>query len=85
VTELYDEKIDIVRWNADTGMFIGKHYPAKAVKVTITEETKSAFVVVPDNQLSLAIGKAGQNVRLAARLTGGASTFAVKRRWRAPN
>jgi N utilization substance protein A len=71
VNELYDEKIDIVRWNADTSIFIGEALsPAKAVKVTVTEEAKSAFVVVPDNQLSLAIGKAGQNVRLAARLTG---------------
>ena len=71
VNELYDEKIDIVRWNADTGLFIGEALsPAKAVKVTLNEEAKSAFVVVPDNQLSLAIGKAGQNVRLAARLTG---------------
>jgi transcription antitermination factor NusA-like protein len=71
VNELYDEKIDIVRWNADTATFIGEALsPAKAVKVTLNEEAKSAFVVVPDNQLSLAIGKAGQNVRLAARLTG---------------
>jgi N utilization substance protein A len=71
VNELYDEKIDIVRWNADTSIFIGEALsPAKAVKVTVKEEEKSAFVVVPDNQLSLAIGKAGQNVRLAARLTG---------------
>ncbi|HEV2473203.1 MAG TPA: transcription termination factor NusA, partial [Chthonomonadales bacterium] len=71
VNELYDEKIDIVRWNADTGLFIGEALsPAKAVKVNVNEESKGAFVVVPDNQLSLAIGKAGQNVRLAARLTG---------------
>ncbi|HZT42514.1 MAG TPA: transcription termination factor NusA [Chthonomonadaceae bacterium] len=71
VNELYDEKIDIVRWNADTSIFIAEALsPAKAVKVTLNEEAKSAFVVVPDNQLSLAIGKAGQNVRLAARLTG---------------
>ncbi len=71
VNELYDEKIDIVRWNAETSLFIGEALsPAKAVKVTAKEEDKSAFVVVPDNQLSLAIGKAGQNVRLAARLTG---------------
>lgn len=71
VTELYDEKIDIVRWNADMGLFIGEALsPAKSVKVTANEEAKSAFVVVPDNQLSLAIGKSGQNVRLAARLTG---------------
>ena len=71
VNELYDEKIDIVRWNADTSVFIGEALsPAKAVKVTAKDDDKSAFVVVPDNQLSLAIGKAGQNVRLAARLTG---------------
>jgi N utilization substance protein A len=71
VNELYDEKIDIVRWNAETSAFIGEALsPAKAVKVTANEEDKSAFVIVPDNQLSLAIGKAGQNVRLAARLTG---------------
>ncbi len=71
VNELYDEKIDIVRWNADNGLFIGEALsPAKAVKVSTNEAEKSAFVVVPDTQLSLAIGKAGQNVRLAARLTG---------------
>lgn len=71
VNELYDEKIDIVRWNADMASFIGEALsPAKAVKVTVNEDAKSAFVIVPDNQLSLAIGKAGQNVRLAARLTG---------------
>lgn len=71
VNELYDEKIDIVRWNADMASFIGEALsPAKAVKVTVKEDDKSAFVVVPDTQLSLAIGKAGQNVRLAARLTG---------------
>ncbi len=71
VNELYDEKIDIVRWNADNALFIAEALsPAKAVKVTVKEDEKSAFVVVPDNQLSLAIGKAGQNVRLAARLTG---------------
>ncbi|MCS6775608.1 MAG: transcription termination factor NusA [Chloroherpetonaceae bacterium] len=71
VNELYDEKIDIVRWHADPAVFIAEALsPAKAVKVTVNEEAKSASVVVPDNQLSLAIGKAGQNVRLAARLTG---------------
>ncbi len=71
VTELYDEKIDIIRWNEDLSRFIAESLsPAKVVSVTIDEETKSAFVIVPDNQLSLAIGKAGQNVRLAARLTG---------------
>lgn len=71
VTELYDEKIDIIRWNEDVSRFIAESLsPAKVVSVTVDEETKSAFVIVPDNQLSLAIGKAGQNVRLAARLTG---------------
>jgi N utilization substance protein A len=71
VNELYDEKIDIIRWSPDPAQFIAEALsPAKAVKVTINEETKSAFVIVPDNQLSLAIGKSGQNVRLAARLTG---------------
>ena len=71
VNELYDEKIDIVRWNVDVGLFIGEALsPAKSVKVSVNDDQKSAFVVVPDNQLSLAIGKAGQNVRLAARLTG---------------
>jgi N utilization substance protein A len=70
VNELYDEKIDIVRWSPDLGSFIGEALsPAKVVSVTLNEEAKSAFVIVPDNQLSLAIGKSGQNVRLAARLT----------------
>ncbi|MDE2126800.1 MAG: transcription termination/antitermination protein NusA [Armatimonadetes bacterium] len=71
VNELYDEKVDIVRWSADAGSFIAEALsPAKAVKVTVDEDQHSAFVVVPDSQLSLAIGRAGQNVRLAARLTG---------------
>ncbi|MBC8135128.1 MAG: transcription termination/antitermination protein NusA [Fibrella sp.] len=71
VNELFDEKIDIVRWNADNRQFITESLsPARVSSVQLDEEAKSAFVVVPDNQLSLAIGKAGQNVRLAARLTG---------------
>ncbi|MDO8586241.1 MAG: transcription termination factor NusA [Armatimonadota bacterium] len=71
VNEVYDEKIDIVRWNADTTKFIGEALsPAKASSVTVDENTKTALVIVPDSQLSLAIGKSGQNVRLAARLTG---------------
>jgi N utilization substance protein A len=71
VNELYDEKIDIIRWNEDPKKFVAEALsPAKVISVDADEETKSAFVVVPDNQLSLAIGKAGQNVRLAARLTG---------------
>src|SRR5947209_1140363 len=71
VNELYGEKIDIVRWRADPADYITEALsPAKPMSVTINEEAKSAFVVVPDHQLSLAIGKEGQNVRLAARLTG---------------
>jgi N utilization substance protein A len=71
VNELYGEKIDIVRWNERIDKFIGEALsPAKAVSVTCDEETKTALVVMPDSQLSLAIGKSGQNVRLAARLTG---------------
>lgn len=71
VNELFDEKIDIVRWSGDSRQFITESLsPARVTGVTLNEETKSAFVVVPDNQLSLAIGKSGQNVRLAARLTG---------------
>ncbi|MHB0997775.1 MAG: transcription termination factor NusA [Armatimonadota bacterium] len=71
VSELYDEKIDIVRWHDDPSKFIAESLsPAKVISVKANEDAKSAFVIVPDNQLSLAIGKAGQNVRLAARLTG---------------
>ncbi len=71
VNELYDEKIDIVRWNQDMAKYIAESLsPAKASSVTVNEDTKTALVVVPDSQLSLAIGKSGQNVRLAARLTG---------------
>lgn len=71
VNELYDEKIDIVRWSADNKQFITESLsPARVSSVKIDEDDKAAFVVVPDAQLSLAIGKSGQNVRLAARLTG---------------
>jgi N utilization substance protein A len=71
VNELYDEKIDIVRWSAENRQFITEALsPARVSSVQLNDDTKSAFVVVPDNQLSLAIGKSGQNVRLAARLTG---------------
>ena len=71
VNELYGEKIDIVRWNENIEKFIGEALsPAKAISVKCDEETKTALVTMPDSQLSLAIGKSGQNVRLAARLTG---------------
>src|SRR5579875_72104 len=71
VNELYNEKIDIVRWSPDDTAYIAESLsPAKVTKVELDPSTKSALVVVPDNKLSLAIGKSGQNVRLAARLTG---------------
>lgn len=65
------EKIDIVNWNEDPAVFIENALsPAKVVSVAVDEEEKTASVIVPDYQLSLAIGKEGQNARLAARLTG---------------
>lgn len=71
VNELFNEKIDVVRWSADPSSYISESLsPAKPSKVIINEDSKGALVIVPDNQLSLAIGKSGQNVRLAARLTG---------------
>jgi N utilization substance protein A len=73
VNELNGEKIDVVEWNSDTNTFIANALsPAKVVNVTLEEGSngKTATVVVPDKQLSLAIGKEGQNARLAAKLTG---------------
>ncbi len=71
VDELRGEKIDIVPWSSDPATFVANALsPAKVVRVEINEETKTALVIVPDNQLSLAIGKEGQNARLAAKLTG---------------
>ncbi len=71
VRELRGEKIDIIAWTSDPRVFIAEALnPASIEKVGIDEEKKSALVVVADSQLSLAIGKNGQNVRLAARLTG---------------
>jgi N utilization substance protein A len=71
VRELRGEKIDIITWTQDPRVFIAEALnPASIEKVGIDEEKKSALVVAADSQLSLAIGKNGQNVRLAARLTG---------------
>ncbi len=71
VRELKGEKIDIIPWTTDPRVFIGEALnPASIEKVGIDEEKKAALVVVADSQLSLAIGKNGQNVRLAAKLTG---------------
>ncbi len=71
VRELRGEKIDIIPWSEDPRIFIAKALsPAVVEKVGVTEEDRSALIVVADSQLSLAIGKKGQNVRLAAKLTG---------------
>lgn len=71
VNELHNEKIDIIEWDADIAVYIAKALsPAKVLMVYINESEKAAKVIVPDNQLSLAIGKEGQNARLAAKLTG---------------
>ena len=71
VDELRGEKIDIIKWSEDPAEFIAAALsPAEVVSVTLSAEGKACRVVVPDDQLSLAIGKEGQNARLAARLTG---------------
>jgi len=71
VNELNGEKIDVVQWDADSSVFIAHALsPAQVENVTINEEEKVAVVIVPDRQLSLAIGREGQNARLAAKLTG---------------
>ncbi|MCO7125959.1 transcription termination factor NusA [Sporolactobacillus shoreicorticis] len=71
VNELKGEKIDIVRWSEDPVTYVANALsPSKVVKVIVNEKEKATTVVVPDYQLSLAIGKRGQNARLAAKLTG---------------
>ena len=71
VDELRGEKIDIIKYSEDPAEFIAAALaPADVVSVQLADEGKSCRVVVPDDQLSLAIGKEGQNARLAARLTG---------------
>lgn len=71
VDELKGEKIDIVTYSEEPVIYISNALsPSKVVEVSINEEEKSARVIVPDYQLSLAIGKEGQNARLAAKLTG---------------
>ena len=71
INELNGEKIDVIEWDEDPSIYIvSALLPAKILAVDIKEEEHFAQVIVPDDQLSLAIGKAGQNVRLAVKLTG---------------
>lgn len=71
VNELGGEKIDIIKWSEDTAAFVSAALaPADVVSATVLPDGKSCRVIVPDDQLSLAIGKEGQNARLAAKLTG---------------
>ena len=71
VNELNGEKIDVVEWNDDPARYVANALsPAQVVRVSVDEDSKTATVVVPERQLSLAIGKEGQNARLAAKLTG---------------
>jgi transcription termination/antitermination protein NusA len=71
VNELNGEKIDVVEWNEDPSQYVANALsPAQVSHVTIDEATRTAKVIVPERQLSLAIGKEGQNARLAAKLTG---------------
>ena len=71
VAELKNEKIDIIKWSSDPAEFIANALnPARVLNVIVSDKEKSCRVIVPDNQLSLAIGKEGQNARLAAKLTG---------------
>lgn len=71
VAELRGEKLDIVRWDPHVDIFVANALsPARVMEVTLDEDEKAARILVPEQQLSLAIGKEGQNARLAARLTG---------------
>jgi len=71
VGELRGERIDVIQWNEDPAIYVANALsPAKVSSVRVDEDTHYATVIVPDDQLSLAIGKEGQNARLAARLTG---------------
>lgn len=71
VNELKGEKIDIVKWSENPVIFVANALsPSKVLEVIVKEEEKATTVIVPDYQLSLAIGKRGQNARLAAKLTG---------------
>ena len=69
--ELGSEKLDLIEWSPKAGVYVANALsPSKVVSVAVSDDDKNCRVIVPDNQLSLAIGAAGQNARLAARLTG---------------
>jgi N utilization substance protein A len=71
VAELRGERIDVVPWSDDPSQLVANALsPAKVSRVTVSDADRCATVIVPDDQLSLAIGKEGQNARLAAKLTG---------------
>ena len=71
VEELRNERVDVIQWSPDPAVYVANALsPAKVSHVSIDEDNNYATVIVPDDQLSLAIGKEGQNARLAARLTG---------------
>ena len=71
VEELRNERVDVIQWDADPAVYVAHALsPARVTRVLVDEENHYATVIVPDDQLSLAIGKEGQNARLAARLTG---------------
>ncbi len=71
VEGLRNERVDVIQWNEDPAVYVANALsPARVTRVDIDEENNYATVIVPDDQLSLAIGKEGQNARLAARLTG---------------
>jgi len=83
VDELRGEKIDIINWNPDPAVFVSNALsPARVVQVVLSGPEKTAMVIVPDQQLSLAIGKEGQNARLAAKLTGWKIDIKSEAQWR---
>jgi N utilization substance protein A len=85
VGELQGEKIDIIPWSQDIATFVvNALQPAEVAKVVLDEDRERIEVVVPDDQLSLAIGRRGQNVRLASQLTGWDIDILTERRIRAP-
>ncbi|MFC1569511.1 transcription termination factor NusA [bacterium] len=82
VKELNNEKIDVINWSSEPEIFIQRALsPAKPNKIIITEEDKTATAIIPDDQISLAIGKGGQNRQLASRLTGYEITTEKESEW----